>query len=165
MPKKKLGLSEMEEMLAKEVAELNDQLVRERADAMNVRRRAEEDRAKLGSFYKSHVVKEILPFLDNLDRALKHMPVSQEQDNTDTKQFTEWAKGIESINKQLVAALEKIGVERIKTVGERFNPTLHEAVTMEEGDGAEEIVSEELQSGYKLQDEVIRHAMVRVRLQ
>jgi molecular chaperone GrpE len=56
-----------------------------------------------------------------------------------------------------------MGVERIKTVGEMFDPRYHEAVSMEEGDGTEEIVSDELQAGYKLGDEVIRHAMVRVK--
>ena len=58
-----------------------------------------------------------------------------------------------------------IGVQRIKTVGEVFDPRLHEAVSMEDGDGAVEVVCEELQSGYLLGDEVIRHAMVRVRME
>ena len=53
-------------------------------------------------------------------------------------------------------------MERIKTVGEPFDPTIHEAITMEEGEGSEEVVSEELQSGYRIGDEIIRHAMVRV---
>lgn len=137
--------------------ELNTQLLRERADAMNVRRRAEEERAKLGSFYKALVVKEILPAIDNLERALKAAGVSGAG-------LDDLQKGIESVYKQFVAALEKLGVEKIKTVGEVFDPELHEAVTMEEGDGDQEIVSEELQSGYKIGDEIIRHAMVRVKL-
>jgi len=58
-----------------------------------------------------------------------------------------------------------MGVERIKTVGEIFDPRYHEAVSMEEGDGTTEVISEELQSGYQLGDDVIRHAMVRVRLE
>lgn len=165
MAKKKLDFEEVANSLALELAEANEALLRERADAANVRRRAEEDRIKLGSFYKAYVVKELLPFLDNLDRALKHIPVSESDKSTSAKLFSDWAKGIESINKQLVGALEKIGVQRIKTVGEQFDPKLHEAVTMDEGEGTEEIVSEELQSGYKIGDEVIRHAMVRVKLQ
>ena len=56
----------------------------------------------------------------------------------------------------------KIGVERIKTVGEHFNPELHEAISMEEGEGDTEVVTEELQAGYKVGDEIIRHAMVKV---
>ena len=58
---------------------------------------------------------------------------------------------------------QQIGVERIKTVGEHFDPHLHEAVGIEEGDGKHEIISEELQAGYRLGDEVIRHAMVKVK--
>ena len=58
---------------------------------------------------------------------------------------------------------ERDTIEGIKTVGEPFDPHYHEAVSMEEGEGGQEVVSEELQSGYKLGDEVIRHAMVRVK--
>ena len=58
-----------------------------------------------------------------------------------------------------------MGVSRITTVGEVFNPQLHEAVSMEDGDGTKEVVSEELQAGYVLGDQVIRHAMVKVRME
>lgn len=143
--------------LAAENAQLHEQLLRERADAMNVRKRAEDDRLKMAGFYKAHVVKELLPVIDNFERALKHLPKELE-DN-------EYLKGIQGIVKQFEQSLTKIGVTRIKTVGEHFDPALHEAVTMEEGEGENEIVSEELQSGYMLEDEVIRHAMVRVKTQ
>lgn len=143
------------EDLEQQIAELTDALQRERADAMNVRRRSEEDRAKLGSFYKANVVKDLLPVIDNFERALKHVPKEL--------QGNDYIKGIESIVKQFEDTLEKLGVTRIKTVGESFDPNLHEAISMEEGDGKTEVVSEELQSGYVLGDEVIRHAMVRVK--
>ncbi len=68
-------------------------------------------------------------------------------------------------NKQFEKVLAGLGVEKIKTVGEVFNPHLHEAVSMDEGEGDQEIVSEELQPGYTLGDDVIRHAMVRVKQQ
>ena len=112
----------------------------------------------MASFYKAGVVRELLAFLDNLDRAMSHTPKEE------SKEWSEWFKGLLSVKKHLEDALHKIGVERIKTVGEKFDPNLHEAITMEEGDGAEEIVSEELQAGYKVGDEVIRHAMVRVKM-
>lgn len=143
------------EQLAKENAELSESMLRERADAANVRRRADDDRIKLASYYKSNVVKELLPVIDNFERALKALPKDLEKN--------EFITGIEKIVKQFEQTLAKIGVERIKTLGEHFNPELHEAVTMEEGDGNEEIVTEELQSGYIIGDEVIRHAMVRVK--
>jgi molecular chaperone GrpE len=75
----------------------------------------------------------------------------------------DYVKGIQGIVKQFEKILADLGVMRIKTLGEPFNPHLHEAVSMEEGDGGEEIVSEELQSGYTLGGDVIRHAMVRVK--
>lgn len=147
-----------------QIEELNDQLLRERADAMNVRRRAEEERVKLSGYYKALVLKEMLPAIDNLERALAAALQSNEQAAVSKDGLQELVKGIESIYKQFVSALEKLGVEKIKTVGEVFDPELHEAVTMEEGDGEQEIVSEELQSGYRIGDEIIRHAMVRVKL-
>lgn len=145
------------EQLAKELADANEALLRERADAANVRRRAEEDRIKLAGFFKANVVKELLPVIDNFERALKAIP-------EDIKDH-DYVKGIQSVVRQFEQTLEKIGVVRIKTVGEKFDPHLHEAVVMEEGDGKEEVVSEELQSGYMVGEEVIRHAMVRVKTQ
>ena len=71
MPKKKLDFEELANNLAQELAEANNALLRERADAANVRRRAEEDKLKLGSFYKANVIKELLPVIDNFERALK----------------------------------------------------------------------------------------------
>ncbi len=145
------------EELLQQVAELTDALQRERADAANVRRRAEEDKAKLGTFYKSLVVRELLPVIDNFERALKNTP--KELANND------YIKGVAGTVKQFETVLAKLGVQRIKTVGQPFNPNLHEAVSLEEGEGATEVVTEELQAGYTLQDEVLRHAMVRVTLQ
>jgi len=157
------------EELEQKIAELTDALQRERADAMNVRRRSEEDRAKMGSFYKANVVQQLLPVIDNFERALKHVPGEKSQEARDKSQeedkLLEWVEGVRKIVSSFEDVLKKIGVERIKTVGEKFDPNLHEAVSMEEGEGQEEIVSEELQSGYTLGDEVIRHAMVRVTTQ
>ena len=158
MSKKKIiDFEEVANNLAKELAVANEALLRERADAANVRRRAEEDRSKLGTFYKAHVVKELLPVLDNFERALRAIPKDIAEHD--------YVKGVQGVVKQFEQVLEKIGVERIKTVGEKFDPALHEAVTMDDGEGVEEIVSEELQAGYRVGDEVIRHAMVRVRAQ
>ena len=152
------------EQLAQELADANEALMRERADAANVRRRAEEDRIKLARFYKANVIKQLLTFIDNLDRAIKHAPSSQSPD-VKYEIWDKWFDGLVGVRKQLEQSLDAIGVVKIKTVGEKFDPILHEAVTMEDGDGTDEIVSEELQSGYMVGDEVIRHAMVRVKLQ
>lgn len=156
MTKKQSQIPDAEELL-QQLAELTDALQRERADASNVRRRAEEDKIKLGTFYKSLVIRELLPVIDNFERALKNTP--KELANND------YIKGVAGVVKQFESVLTKLGVERIKTVGEVFNPEFHEAVSMEEGSGATEVVTEELQAGYVLQEEVLRHAMVRVKNQ
>jgi molecular chaperone GrpE len=137
-----------------QVADLTEALQRERADVTNVRRHHEAQMAGVKNLVKANVVRELLPVVDNFERALKHVPAELEGN--------EYIKGVQGVVKQFEKTLSDIGVERIKTVDEPFDPTYHEAVSMEEGDGATEVVSEELQAGYKLGDEVIRHAMVRV---
>jgi molecular chaperone GrpE len=141
--------------LQQQIAELTEALQRERADAENIRRRASQDQARMADFYKTLIVRELLPAVDNLERALMHTP--KELKNHD------YVKGVQSVAKQFEQAFRELGVERIKTVGEHFDPKLHEAVHMEDGDGHNEVVCEELQPGYKLGDEVIRHAMVKVK--
>lgn len=157
--KKKLSQKQINEELAQEVAQLTEALQRERADAMNVRRRHDEQIAGLRSAVKAQVVRELLPAIDNLERALKHVPKDIESHD--------YVKGVSGVVKQFEKTLSDIGVAKIKTVGEPFDANLHEAVMMEEGDGdspdSQEIVSEELQPGYALGDEVIRHAMVKVK--
>lgn len=145
------------EDLIQQIAELTDALQRERADAINIRRRHDEQFANLRTSTKAHVISDLLPIIDNFERALKHVP--EHLANED------YIKGVQGVVKQFEKTLTDIGVERIVTVGAPFDPNLHEAITMEEGDGDTEIVSEELQSGYKIGDNVIRHAMVRVKPQ
>lgn len=153
---KKPTIAELEQ----KIGELTDALQRERADAMNVRRRTDEDKAKLGDFYKIMILRELLPALDNLERALKHARVVS-KDGT----WKQWHQGLEGVVKQFEQSLAQLGVERIKTVGEHFDPRLHEAVHMEEGGEGVEVVCEELQPGYKIGDDVIRHAMVKVKME
>ncbi|MEJ0072518.1 MAG: nucleotide exchange factor GrpE [Candidatus Saccharibacteria bacterium] len=143
-------------MLEQQVAELTEALQRERADVMNVRRRHEEQIAGLKDLVKASVVRDLLPVIDNFERALKHVPKELEGND--------YIKGVQGVVKQFEKTLSDIGVERIKTTGEPFDPRYHEAVSMEDGEGTQEVVSEELQAGYRLGDEVIRHAMVRVKM-
>lgn len=141
-------------LLETQVEELTAALQRERADTMNVRRQHEEQLTSVRTAVKVQVVSELLPVIDNFERALKHVP-AELADN-------DYVKGVQGVVKQFEKTLADMGVERIATVGQPFDPNLHEAVSMEEGEGGQEVVSEELQSGYKLGDQVIRHAMVRV---
>lgn len=137
------------------VAELTEALQRERADAENIRRRHEGQIMGLQEMVKASVVRELLPIIDNFDRALKHVPKDLAKND--------YVKGVNAIVKQFETTLKNMGVERIKTVGEVFDPHLHEAIHMEQGDGSVEVVCEELQPGYRLGDQVIRHAMVKVK--
>lgn len=158
MPKKpkvnEEPIDEIKEQLAAEVVALTDSLQRERADAINIRRRHDEQIAGLKSTIKASVIEELLPVIDNFERALKHVP--NELANND------YIKGVQGVVKQFESTLSAMNVQRIKTVGEVFNPHVHEAVGVDDGEGEQEVVSEELQSGYMVGDRVIRHAMVKV---
>lgn len=138
-----------------QLEELTGALKRERADAVNLRRRHETEIANLRTRVKADVVHDLLPVIDNFERALKHVPKDLEGND--------YIKGVQAVVKQFEQTLAGMGVQRIKTVGERFDPHLHEAVGMEEGDGTHEIITEELQAGYRVGNDVIRHAMVKVK--
>jgi len=143
--------------LEQRVADLTEALQRERADATNLRRRHDEEKASLKSHVTSNIVRQLLPVIDNLERALKHVP--------EDLAGNDYVKGVQGVVKQFEKTLSGIGVQRIATVGQPFDPHYHEAVSMEDGDGTQEVVSEELQSGYQIGEDVIRHAMVRVKMQ
>ncbi len=147
---KKPTLAELEQ----QIGELIEALQRERADATNIRRRHDEEITNLKTMVKANMVRDLLPIIDNFERALKHIPKELEGND--------YIKGVQGIVKQFETTLGNMGVEKIKTVGEVFDPKYHEAISMEEGKGTKEVVSEELQSGYKLGDDIIRHAMVKV---
>lgn len=152
MPKSR---AKHQESTSKRLEELTEALKRERADAENLRRRHEAKITSLRTSVKASVIHDLLPVIDNFERALKHVPADL-QDN-------DYIKGVQAVVKQFEKTLAEIGVERIKTVGEPFDPHLHEAVAAEEGDSQQETITEELQSGYKIGGEVIRHAMVKVK--
>lgn len=146
------------------IEELTEALKRERADAENLRRRTNEEKKRLGEFYKAMIVQNLLPAIDNLERAFKHTPKELKGH--------EYIKGVQGVMKQFEQSFAQLGVKRIKTVGEVFDPKLHEAVAMIDdghlstGSGqAVEVVCEELQPGYRIGDEIIRHAMVKVKLE
>lgn len=141
--------------LQRQVVELTEALKRERADSLNLRRRVEEERAAMGDYHKAAIIRELLPAIDNLERALIHVP-------KDLKDH-DYVKGVQGVAKQFEQCLAHLGVERIKTVGEHFDPYLHEAVHMDEGNGDHEVITEELQPGYRIGEEIIRHAMVKVK--
>lgn len=150
MPKKP-SIAELQQ----QVAELTEALQRERADVINVRRRHDEQINMLQGMVKTSVVEELLPVIDNFELSLKHVPKDLEEND--------FVKGVRGVVKQFEKTLADMGVQRIKTVGEVFDPHLHEAVHLEDGDGTVEVVIEELQPGYILGSNVIRHAKVKVK--
>src|SRR5882757_10457199 len=105
--------------LEAKIAELTEALQRERADVINVRRRHEEQIAGLKSMVKANVIRDLLPVIDNFERALKHIPKELEGND--------YISGVQGVVKQFEKTLTDMGVERIKTVGELFDPNLHEA--------------------------------------
>ena len=147
-----------------QVIELTQALQRERADSLNIRRRAEEQNASMGSLYKRMVIEQFLPAIDNLERSLLHTP-------KDLKDHP-YVKGVKGVVKQFEQSLAQLGIEKIKTVGEPFDPRFHEAVHMEESSFAkasedkgdyQEIITEEVQPGYNIDGEVLRPALVKVK--
>ena len=154
MPHQTKGGKEIAQ-LQQQLAELTKALQHERADATNIRRRHEEQMASIRNRVKASVIQDILPVIDNFERALKHIPKELENN--------EYIKGVQAVVKQFEKTMADLGVERIKTVGEPFDPRYHEAVAVEEGNGTKEVIAEELQAGYRLGNDVIRHAMVKVK--
>jgi molecular chaperone GrpE len=136
------------------ISELTGDLQRLQAEFMNYKRREDEAKSELLEMAKREVVTLLLPLLDNIERALAHKP-KELKDNA-------WAGGVEQVGKQAAETLAKLGITRIKSVGQPFDHNLHEAISMEDGDGEHEVVIEELQPGYKMGDVVVRHAMVKV---
>ena len=135
------------------IEELTADLQRVQADFVNYKRRAEAEKAELLDFAKTRVVRDFLAVRDNFDRELANRPADVSP---------EWAKSIDSIRAGFDAIMKNLGVERFDSVGQPFDPNLHEAIAMDEGDGSHEVVTDELQAGYKLGDQVLRHAMVKV---
>jgi len=145
---------------ADERADLAEKLARRQADYDNFRKRTERERKEIYGRALGDVVGRLLPVLDNLQRALDAERTVQAGESEDFRHFV---RGIELIGKQLAGALESMGVEVVPTVGERFDPHVHEAVATEETDEFEpDTVMQEMQRGYRLGDKLLRPAMVKV---
>ncbi len=124
---------------------------RTQADFDNYRKRAAKDAAAAGARAKVGLVRELLPVVDNLERALASASESD----------AAIAEGVRLVHADLVGVLERNGIESQEPAGERFDPTEHEAVSMRTEDGAEAgIVLDVVEKGYKLNDTVIRPARV-----
>ncbi len=123
---------------------------RAQADFMNFKRRSEQDRAEYARFANANLVLEILPVLDDMERALEHVPAKLAS--------IVWVDGINLIYRKFKAILESQGLTEIEALGKPFDPSQHEAVRQAKGE--EGIVIEEIRKGYQLHDKVIRPTMV-----
>jgi len=146
--------------LSEEKNEWTDKSTRLQADFDNFRKRTERERSETYSRSLGEVVSRLLPVLDNLQRALEAERLVEAKE---TKEFRHFLQGVELINRQLGGVLEGLGVEAVPTVGELFDPHLHEAVATEETDeAAPDTIIQEMQRGYRLGDKLLRPAMVKV---
>lgn len=133
-----------------QVAELTVDLQRLQAEFVNYKRRAENQAADVTDFTKARVVREFLTVRDSFDQELAHRPGTVDPT---------WASSIDAIRAQFDKVLVSLGVERFVSLGQPFDPHIHEAIA---SDGSGEVVTEELQAGYKLGATILRHAMVKV---
>lgn len=148
----------LEEQLAQaqaEASEYRDSWLRVRAEFANARKRM--DRQQIDAYNNAlvDVIKKLLPVLDDFDRAMSTVPAAVAQDS--------WYAGIELVQRKFYGILEGMNIEPIKAVGQPFDPNLHEAVMqMDSADYDSGMVAQELQTGYRHGERVIRPALVTV---
>lgn len=134
------------------------------ADFENYKRRKEGENRELVEFAREVTVAKLLPALDSLEQALKHMPEASDKLKVESDKFTadygNWQKGVGGIVMQLDKALEELGVKKIEALGKKFDPHVHEAVREVETDKEDGTVVEEFQTGFELNGKVIRPSQV-----
>jgi len=141
---------------AREEARQNhERWLRERADLENLKRRMERERTESAKFANERILRDLLPVVDNLERALSHV-----QGGGDGQPLVQ---GVELVLKALLDVLERHGVKRIETGGARFDPAHHEAMAhVETAEHVPNAVVAEHQAGYRLNDRLLRPALVSV---
>jgi molecular chaperone GrpE len=139
--------------LKNECQEINEKMVRLQAEFQNFKKRTEKEKANLYKFANEKLFVDLLPLMDNMERAL----ASTESGSDGI------VEGLKMIKKSLDELFTKNGVEAIESIGQAFDPELHHAVMSDDSDDHDsEHVIEEFQKGYKLNEKVIRHSMVKV---
>ena len=140
------------DQLAAERAELQDRLLRVRAEFDNARRRNERERSEFLQFAAMDLVRELVPVLDDFERALKVETADRD-----------YAKGVELIYQRLSETLKRMGLEPMETQGRPFDPNLHQAVErVQTEDVPDQSILGEFQRGYNFRGKLLRPAMVRV---
>ncbi|MCD7835020.1 MAG: nucleotide exchange factor GrpE [Lachnospiraceae bacterium] len=138
-----------------QIEELTDRVQRQMAEFDNFRKRSEKEKSAMFEVGAKSVLEKILPTVDNFERGFANLSEEQKQDA--------FAQGMEKVYRQLLTALEGIGVKPIEAVGQPFDPNFHNAVMhVEDEEAGENVVVEEFQKGYMYRDNVLRHSMVKV---
>jgi molecular chaperone GrpE len=147
--------------LRQENADLKDRLLRALADAENVRRRAEREKADASQYAVTKFARDMLAVADNLKRALDSFPADER--SAATPQMKALLEGIDATERQLQTTLERHGVKMIDTAGARFDPNLHQAIAEVPGEGkAAGSIVHVVQTGYLIAERLLRPAMVTV---
>ena len=150
-----LNLNKEKDQLEKDAADAKDQSLRSLAELENVKRRKEQEKVDAIKFGNERLINDLLPILDAFDLAMGQSAVSE------SEEVKAVITGFEMIQKQIAQFLEKIGVEKIESLDQPFDPNLHQGISQESHpDKDENTVVKEMQPGYKLNDRVIRPAMV-----
>ncbi len=153
-----LSYSELEQKLTEvkaQAAEYLDGWQRSRAEFANARKRSERERVEARNRASADYAARILPALDDFERALENVPPEIESNS--------WFEGLLLVNRKLRLLLEDMRVEKIDAIGQPFDPYYHEALSLKEVEGVESgIVVEELQTGFRLGDRIIRPSLVNV---
>jgi molecular chaperone GrpE len=132
-----------------------DQYVRAHAEFENVRKRLEKDKSDFVKYANEGLIFEFLPIIDNLEIAEKHIKES--------KDFNSVREGVDMIQAQIQKFLKDIGLERIKTAGEKFDPHMHEPIETEDSkDKDDGLITAELKPGYKFNGKLLRPASVKI---
>ncbi len=132
-----------------------EELQRERASFINFRRRTEQEKETWTRDANSALIFNVLPVIDDFERARDNIPADQ--------QDSAWVDGMMLVGRKLLSTLELAGLRPIEAVGKPFDPTVHEAVSVQPVEGQEAgIVLEEYRKGYKIGDRVLRPSMVKV---
>lgn len=148
--KKNKKINELEQ----KISELTAGWQRTQADFENYKKQASSERIKLIENANADLLYDLLPVLDNFQLAAKHLPKDHEKSN--------WAVGIQQIEKQFENILNQSGLIRIESVGTEFNPELHEAVEEVQSNKKSGTIIDEILTGYKYNDQVLRPAKVKV---
>ena len=155
------------EELQKKYEDAMDNWKRTAADFENYKKRKEAENKELIEFAREVTVAKLLPALDSLEQAMRHLPKitdheswSMEPQKEFSKQYENWQKGVNGIVLQLDKTLAELGIHKIEAIGKKFDPNFHEAVKEVIGEQDDGIILDELQSGFILNGKVIRPSQV-----